>query len=90
MFFVHACCDPQNRLGFWLEFSARFSLAGRAAETHKSIEVHGRAEDIHHQSERGRYDRFAGLPQSGISQTTHFNWKKKHANILPTDMKRLS
>ena len=56
------CCDPQKRPRFWLELSARFSLAGRAAETHKSIEVQGRAEGVHHQSERGRYDRFGGLP----------------------------
>ncbi len=27
--------------------------------------------------------------RSGISQTTYFNWKKKYASMLPTDMKRL-
>jgi putative transposase len=27
--------------------------------------------------------------KSGISQATYFNWKKKYAGLLPTEMKRL-
>jgi len=27
--------------------------------------------------------------KAGISQVTYFNWKKKYAGMLPTDMKRL-
>jgi putative transposase len=27
--------------------------------------------------------------KAGISQTTYFNWKKKDAGLLPTEMKRL-
>lgn len=27
--------------------------------------------------------------KAGISQATYFNWKKKYAGLLPTDMKRL-
>ena len=27
--------------------------------------------------------------KAGISQATHFNWKKKYAGMLPTDMKKL-
>lgn len=27
--------------------------------------------------------------KAGISQATHFNWKKKYAGLLPTEMKRL-
>ncbi|MDA8587214.1 transposase, partial [Rhodobacteraceae bacterium] len=27
--------------------------------------------------------------KAGISQATYFNWKKKYAGMLPTDMKRL-
>lgn len=27
--------------------------------------------------------------KAGISQTTYFNWKKKYAGLLPTEMKRL-
>ena len=36
-----------------------------------------------------------GLPvaevgrKAGISQATYFNWKKKYAGLLPTEMKRL-
>jgi putative transposase len=26
---------------------------------------------------------------AGISQATYFNWKKKYAGLLPTEMKRL-
>ncbi len=27
--------------------------------------------------------------KAGISQATYFNWKRKYAGMLPTDMKRL-
>jgi putative transposase len=27
--------------------------------------------------------------KAGISQTTYFNWKKKYAGLLPSEMKRL-
>ena len=27
--------------------------------------------------------------KAGISQATHFNWKKKYSGMLPTDMKKL-
>lgn len=27
--------------------------------------------------------------KAGISQATYFNWKKKYAGMLPTDIKRL-
>ncbi len=27
--------------------------------------------------------------KSGISQATYFNWKKKYAGLLPTEMRRL-
>ncbi len=27
--------------------------------------------------------------KSGISQATYFNWKKKYAGLLPSEMKRL-
>ncbi len=27
--------------------------------------------------------------KAGISQATYFNWKKKHAGVLPSEMKRL-
>jgi putative transposase len=27
--------------------------------------------------------------KAGISQATYFNWKKKYAGLLPTEMKRL-
>ncbi len=27
--------------------------------------------------------------KAGISQATYFNWKKKYARMLPTDMKKL-
>ena len=27
--------------------------------------------------------------KAGISQVTYFNWKKKYAGLLPTEMKRL-
>ena len=27
--------------------------------------------------------------KAGISQATYFNWKKKYAGMLPTEMKRL-
>ena len=27
--------------------------------------------------------------KAGISQTTYFNWKKRHASLLPTEMRRL-
>jgi putative transposase len=27
--------------------------------------------------------------RAGISQATYFNWKKKYAGLLPTEMKRL-
>jgi putative transposase len=28
--------------------------------------------------------------QAEISQATYFNWKKKYASLLPTEMKRLN
>jgi len=27
--------------------------------------------------------------KAGVSQATYFNWKKKYAGLLPTEMKRL-
>ena len=27
--------------------------------------------------------------EAGISQATYFNWKKKYAGLLPSEMKRL-
>ncbi|CCE00703.1 Insertion element ISR1 uncharacterized 10 kDa protein A3 [Bradyrhizobium sp. STM 3809] len=27
--------------------------------------------------------------KAGISQTTYFNWKKKYAGLMPSEMKRL-
>ena len=29
------------------------------------------------------------LPQGGISRTTYFNWKKKYAGLLPSEVRRL-
>ena len=64
-------------------------MAGRGAESHERIEVHGSAEGVY--SEAGR----PGTPvaeicrKAGISQTTYFNWKKKYGGLLPDEMRRL-
>jgi hypothetical protein len=64
-------------------------LAGREAESHEGIEVFGRAEGVHHQAGRRRHAGGRDLPQGGVSHATYFNWKKKYAGLLPTEMKRL-
>ena len=55
-------------------------MAGSGAETHESIQIHGRAEGTT-VAEICR--------KAGISQATYFNWKKKYAGMLPTDIKKL-
>ncbi len=39
---------------------------------------------------QSKLDPFAEIcRRAGISQATYFNWKKKYAGLLPTEMKRL-
>ena len=65
-------------------------LVGKRAETHESIEIHGRTRQafILRQGEDG-------MPvaeicrKAGMSQATYFNWKKKYGGLLPVEMRRL-
>jgi putative transposase len=38
---------------------------------------------------RGWLGSGGGLPQAGISEATFYNWRKKYAGLLPSEMKRL-
>ena len=69
-----------------MEFSA---VVSRLREERRAFEVFGRTEGVH-------FDQGAdGIPvaeicrRAGISQATYFNWKEKHDELLPTEMKRL-
>ena len=64
-------------------------LAGRGAESHEGEQVFGRPKGVHHQAGRRRNTVAEICRKAGISQATYFNWKKKYAGLLPTEMKRL-
>ena len=63
--------------------------AGRRTEVDEGIEVHGRPEGvIIRQGEEGAP--VADICRKAwISQATYFNWKKKFAGMMPSEMKRL-
>ena len=65
-------------------------LAGRGADSHEGIEVHGGARQafILKQGEEGTP--VAEIcRKAGISQATYFNWKKRYGGLLPDEMRRL-
>ncbi|OWY11365.1 hypothetical protein B6V74_05005 [Thioclava sp. F42-5] len=65
-------------------------MAGRGAESHEGIEVHGGARQsfILKQGEEGTP--VAEIcRKAGISQATYFNWKKRYGGLLPDEMRRL-
>ena len=73
-----------------MEFSAPNPWLGKERETHESIEVHGRARQafIIKQGEEGKT--VAEIcRKAGIGQATYFNWKKKYAGLMLSEMKRL-
>lgn len=66
------------------------SLAGRGAESYEGEQVHGRARQafIIKQAEDGATIAEV-CRKAGISSATFFNWKKKYAGLMPSEMKRL-
>ena len=64
-------------------------MAGRGAETHEGIEVHGRAKGAHHQAGGGWHAWVEVCRKAGISTPTFFNWKQKYVGLMPSEMKRL-
>lgn len=64
--------------------------AGRGAESHEGEQVFGRARQafVLKQEEEGTPVAEV-CRKAGISQAPYFNWKKKHAGLLPDEMRRL-
>ena len=60
------------------------------AESDESEQIHGRVRQafVIKQGEEGTPVTEI-CRKAGISQATYFNWKKKYAGLLPTEMKRL-
>jgi len=71
-----------------LEFSNYDPVLGRG-EFHEGIEVYGSADRVCSTASRGRDTDRRGLPQAGISDATFYNWRKKYAGLMPSEMKRL-
>lgn len=70
-------------------FVDSFFLAGRGADGDESIQIHGRANGVHHQGRRRRNTCCWDLSEDRVSQATYFTWKKKYAGMLSMDMKKL-
>ena len=72
-----------------LEFSAKFSWLGKERNRIKASKfTEAQKAFILKQGEQGTP--VAEIcRKAGISQATYFNWKKKYAGLLPTEMKRL-
>jgi putative transposase len=70
-------------------FCRRFPWLGKEV-WHEGIEVHGRARQafVIKQGEEGTPVAEV-CRKAGISQATYFNWKKKYAGLLPSEMRRL-
>ena len=71
-----------------LEFFAVFSLAGRSEALKVSKFTDAQKAFVIKQGEEG-----APVAEicrkAGISQATYFNWKKKYAGLMPSEMRRL-
>jgi hypothetical protein len=59
------------------------------AESDEGEQFLGRTDGVHHQAGRRRNPVAEICCEARISKATHFNWKKKYADLLPTEMKRL-
>ncbi|CAM5495728.1 hypothetical protein AFEL58S_03534 [Afipia felis] len=65
-------------------------IPGRGrGEFYEGIEVFGSADRIRFEAGRRRRSRCRGLPQGGISEATFYNWRKKYAGLMPSEVKRL-
>ena len=62
--------------------------AGRG-RSHEAIEVHGSADCLHSAAGGGGHGGSGGLPQGGITEATFYDWRKKYAGLMPSEMKRL-
>jgi hypothetical protein len=63
-------------------------MAEKRTEDGEGVE-HGRAKSVHHQAGReGRRDMPDGQDRPGSARTSYFNWKKKQAGIMPSEMIR--
>jgi len=51
---------------------------------HEEIEVHRVADCLHPGTAVGEVCR-----KAGISEATYYNWRKKYAGLMPSEMKRL-
>ena len=83
------CSAPRKLDHLKLKFSATFSRLGEERNRMKASKfTDAQKAFIIKQGEEG-----APVAEicrkAGISQATYFNWKKKYAGLLPTEMKRL-
>lgn len=94
--FKEACSDPRKLDRLKLEFSATFPWLGEERNRNEGIEVFAsrtfgsdaQKAFIIKQGEDGTA--VAEIcRKAGISPATYFNWKKRYAGLLPTEMKRL-
>ena len=51
--------------------------------------IFGRAEGVHPEAGGGRRAGGEVCRKAGISQATYFNWRKKYAGLMPSEMRRL-
>ena len=65
-------------------------ISGRwTRKDHEEIEVYGGADRLH--PAPGREGTAVGeiCRKAGISEATYYNWRKKYAGLMPSEMKRL-
>jgi len=58
-------------------------------EFHESIEVYGGADRLCSEAGRGRNDVGEVCRKAGISDATFYNWRKRYAGLMPSEVKRL-
>ena len=70
------------------QFSGMCDSGRWTREDHEETEVHGGADYLHPAPGGGRHGGRRGLPQAGISEATYYNWCKKYAGLMPSEMRR--
>ena len=67
------------------EFRIEF-LAGRGAETHEGIDVHGRSEGINYQADEGPDSGSRDPSEGPISAARHFDGKERYSGLYPKSL----